>query len=329
MAPDEAGGETNPSSFNRGHTMKRNVEFNSKGSKIRGVLVTPESGQGPFPVAVMGGGWCYVKEIVLPHYAQAILKAGVAVLMFDYRGLGESEGPIRQHPASWDQIEDYKNAISFVMKQPEVNPERLGIWGISYAGGHVIAVGATDARVKCIVSTVPVVEGWETMRRCHGERQFEKLLKLVAEDRVKRSSGEPGGTMHMSHPDPVNNLSTWPFPHVHEIFMNIKKAEAPRHEHWNTIESTELLLEYDIFPFAKRILNTPTQVVIAEGDNITQWDLELAMYNSIPASCKEVVMLPKTSHMSLYAEKKKLEMASSAHARFLKKHLIDEYVEPF
>ena len=45
--------------------MRKNVEFNSKGSKIRGVLVTPEGGKGPFPVAVMGGGWCYVKEIVL------------------------------------------------------------------------------------------------------------------------------------------------------------------------------------------------------------------------------------------------------------------------
>jgi len=84
--------------------MRKTVEFNSKGSKIRGVLVTPESGKGPFPIAVMGGGWCYVKEIVLPHYAEAIVKAGVAVLMFDYRGLGESEGEPRQHIDPWAQI---------------------------------------------------------------------------------------------------------------------------------------------------------------------------------------------------------------------------------
>ena len=79
--------------------MRKSVEFNSKGSKVRGVLVTPEAGKGPFPIAVMGGGWCYVKEIVLPHYAEAIVKAGVAVLMFDYRGLGESEGE-PHHPGS-------------------------------------------------------------------------------------------------------------------------------------------------------------------------------------------------------------------------------------
>ena len=305
--------------------MKREVEFNSKGSKIRGVLVTPDTGKGPFPVTVMGGGWCYVKEIVLPHYATAILKAGVAVLMFDYRGFGGSEGEPRQHLDPWAQVEDYKNAISFAMTQAEVDPLRVGIWGISYAGGHVIIVGATDPRVKCIVSTVPVVEGWETMRRCHGERKFDKLLKLVMNDRVQRSAGKPSGDIPMSHPDPDNNLSAWPFPHVYEIFMKIKEKEAPLHVHSSTIESVENLLQYDVFPYAKRILNTPTLVVVAEQDNITQWDLEIEMYNTIPARNKRLAVLEKVHHMSLYSTKSHLELASEEHAKFLKANLIDKY----
>src|SRR5262245_63820968 len=106
----------------------------------------------------MGGGWCYVKEIVLPHYAEAIVQAGVAVLMFDYRGLGESEGEPRQHIDPWAQVEDYKNAISFVMKQPEIDARRVGIWGISYAVFCLNKVGANEPRVKCIVSSVPEVQ---------------------------------------------------------------------------------------------------------------------------------------------------------------------------
>ncbi|WP_431798360.1 hypothetical protein SGO26_29495 (plasmid) [Cupriavidus metallidurans] len=58
---------------------QREVEFLSQGIKVRGDLVLPE-GEGPFPLLVMGGGWCYVKEIVMPHYAKAIVKKGVAVL---------------------------------------------------------------------------------------------------------------------------------------------------------------------------------------------------------------------------------------------------------
>jgi cephalosporin-C deacetylase-like acetyl esterase len=304
--------------------MKRNVEFNSKGSKVRGVLTTPD-GKGPFPIAIMGGGWCYVKEIVLPHYGQKIVDAGVAILTFDYRGLGESEGEPRQHIDPWAQVEDYKNAISYAMTLPEIDPNRIGIWGISYAGGHVVIVGATDPRVKCIVSTVPVVEGWETMRRCHGERKFEKLLQLVMDDRVRRSRGEPSAIMPMSSRDPDNELSSWPFAHVNEIFQRIKETEAPRHLHQNTVESVELLLQYDTFAYAKRILNTPTLVVVAEKDNITQWDLEIQMYNTIPAGNKKLCVLEKVNHMSLYSMRNHLERAAGEHASFLREHLITNF----
>jgi cephalosporin-C deacetylase-like acetyl esterase len=302
--------------------MKREVEFLSQGSKVRGILATPDKGNGPFPVVVMGGGWCYVKEIVLPHYAKSMLDAGVACLMFDYRNLGESEGENRQNIDPWGQIEDYKNAITFAMKQPEVDGNRLGVWGISYAGGHAIVVGATDPRVKCIISTVPVVEGWETMRRCHGERRFLEIQKVVLEDRVRRGEGQKGALIAMSSLKPNEELSVWPFPHVYEIFTKIKETEAPRHRHESTVESLESLLQYNVFPYAKRILNTPTLVVVAEQDNITQWDLEIDMYNTIPAPNKKLVVLKKVNHMSLYNNLNHLEQAAMSHGQFVKEHLV-------
>ncbi|MGJ7531402.1 alpha/beta hydrolase [Variovorax sp. GB1P17] len=303
--------------------MKRAVEYNSQGIKVRGVLATPDKGEGPFPVVVMGGGWCYVKEIVLPHYAQAMLDVGVACLMIDYRNMGESDSPQPQHIDPWGQIDDLKNGITFAADQPELDAERIGVWGISYAGGHAIIVGATDPRVKCVISTVPVVEGWETMRRCHGERRFAQLQKLVLDDRIRRGRGEPGALMAMSSLNPNEELSVWPFPHVNEIFNKIKATEAPRHRHENTVESLENLLQYNVFPYAKRILNTPTLVVIAAGDNITQWDLELEMFNSIPANDKKVVVLAEVNHMSLYNNRSHLDVASQAHGEFVKRHLVD------
>src|SRR5438874_8263465 len=139
--------------------MRRDVEFPSQGDLCRGWLITPETGAPPYPAVVMAGGWCYVKEIVMPHYAEYILRAGLAVLLFDYRHFGASAGEPRQHLDPWAQIEDYKNAISFLETRPEVDPSRIGVWGISYSGGHVLIVGATDPRVRCIVSNIPVVDG--------------------------------------------------------------------------------------------------------------------------------------------------------------------------
>jgi len=300
----------------------RKVQFRSGGYTLSGVLVLPEGVSSPAPLVIMGGGWCYVKEIVLPHYAAGIVEAGAAVLMFDYRNLGESSGDRRQHLDPWEQIEDYRNAITFAETLPEIDSQRIGVWGISYAGGHVIALAAIDSRVKMVVSNIPVVNGFETMRRNHGSTRFAALEELFLDDRRKRATGE-GGRLPMSSLTPETELSTWPFPVVHQVFLEIKEREAPNHEHWSTIESTEILLSYNIESFAKRIYDKPILFVVAEGDSITLWDLEIATFHSVPSARKELAVIPKVSHMSLYAKQDHLTRAGAAGAAFIKKHLVD------
>jgi len=175
----------------------REVEFTSGGDTVRGDLLLPD-GDGPFPVVVMAGGWCYVKELRQPRYAAEFVRNGIAALIFDYRRLGASDGEPRQHINPWDQIEDYKNAITFAENVPEVDASRIGIWGISYSGGHVLIVGATDPRVKSVVSNVPVIDGYQTMWRMHGTVRFRKLQHLLLEERRKRFSSGAHSYMPMS-----------------------------------------------------------------------------------------------------------------------------------
>ena len=201
--------------------------------------------------------------------------------------------------------------------------DRIGVWGISYAGGHVLIVGATDPRVKCIISNIPVVDGYENMRRVHGAARFNDLVDALVKDRRERAqSGGSGGRMAFSSLRPNKELSTWPFPLIHNVFHDIKVKEAPLHEHWSTAESTELLLNYNVFPFAKRIYNTPTLMVVAEGDEITLWDMEIEAFNAIPSPQKQLAVIPKVSHMSLYSQKAHLQVAGEAAAMFVKQHLI-------
>lgn len=303
--------------------MSRDVEFWSQDALCRGTLILPEGSTKPVPIVVMGGGWCYVKEIVMPHYAKAILAQGCAVLMFDYRCMGASEGLPRQHIDPWKQIEDYKNAITFVENLEEVDPDRIGIWGISYAGGHVLIVGATDPRVKCVISNIPVVDGYENMRRVHGTKLFDQLVETLLNDRrIRTKNRDSGGKFPMSTQKPYEELSTWPFPTIETVFLDIKEREAPLHEHWSTAESTELLLNYDVSPFLKRLHNMPVQMVVAEGDEITLWDLEIETFNKIPSPNKKLAVIPKVSHMSLYSQKSHLEIAGNAAGTFVKEWLI-------
>lgn len=306
--------------------MRRDIEFKSKGVTCRGWFYTPDKGKGPFPVVVMAGGWCYVKEIVMPHYANVFVPAGLAALIFDYRNLGGSDGLPRQHLNPYEQIEDYKNAISFVQTLPEVDPERVGIWGISYSGGHVLIVGATDPRVKCIVSTIPVVDGYENMKRAHGGLGFRRFMKTIMDDRKNRFEKDGSyGYMPMTAPDPGKTICTWPYPEAGEVFMQLQKTEAPKHEHRNTIESAELLLTYNVFPYVRRILNTPTLMLVAEGDDITLWDLETEAFNQIAASQKKRFVILQTTHMTLYSNRTKLEIAAAVAKDWLVEHLVKPY----
>lgn len=301
---------------------QRSIEFPSRGETCRGVLLVPDGATGPLPAVVMAGGWCYVKEVVMPKYAKYIVDAGYAVLIFDYRSFGDSDGEPRQHIVPLEQQEDYRSAITYLEGLPEIDSDRIGIWGISFSGGHVMVVGATDSRAKCIVAIVPVVDGYESMRRDHGELRFVELQKAIAEDRrVRAADPTRRGYLPMSSPNPSTELSSWPYPEVYEIFNNIKKTEAPNHIHENTTESVELLLQYTVFPYTPRILNTPTMVIVAEGDNITSWDLEIDAFRSIPTEKKELVVLPHTSHMSLYNREERLEIAGRAGARWFAEHL--------
>jgi uncharacterized protein len=291
--------------------MKTRVTFASEGIEIVGDLYLPE-GDGPFPVVVMAGGWCYVKELIQPQYGAYFVDAGHAALIFDYRCFGESGGEPRQHIDPWDQIEDYRNAISFVATLPEVDASRIGIWGISYSGGHVLVVGATDPRVRCVVSNIPVVDGYRNMRRVHGTMGFRALRSAIEADRQRRYTTGSGGMIPHAMVDYTNNLSTWPFPETYETFKVLKEKEAPAYQNQSTIESTELLMYYSVAPFVSRIYDTPTLVVVAEEDDLTLWDLEIEAYNAIPTDKKRLVVVPGSTHMTLYSDLSRLKIAATA-----------------
>ena len=70
--------------------MEKRVEFYSKGVKLRGVLLMPE-GKGPHPLLVLAGGWCQVKEIVMPTYAEQLAAVGCASLRFDANAVEQSD----------------------------------------------------------------------------------------------------------------------------------------------------------------------------------------------------------------------------------------------
>src|ERR1700704_5335525 len=141
------------------------IEFDADGATLRGWLYRPRSNGSDAPVVVMAHGYNCLKEFYLDKYAASIANAGHVVLAYDNRNFGDSDGEPRQELDPWQQLRDYRHAITFLQTQSFVDPARIGIWGTSYSGGHVLVVAAIDKRVKCVVSQVPTISGFRGMLR--------------------------------------------------------------------------------------------------------------------------------------------------------------------
>jgi dipeptidyl aminopeptidase/acylaminoacyl peptidase len=167
--------------------MKRPITFYSEGFKLQGDLYLPDhipAGDKRSGI-VLCHGYTGVKDLYLPDNARVLNEAGYVVLAFDYKGWGQSEGsPSRLAPYS--RVADVQAALTFLGLQPEVDENRLGIYGTSYGGATVVWTGAVDNRVKCIVSTVGVGDGRRWMRSVRRPDEWHDLLQRSKADREKR-----------------------------------------------------------------------------------------------------------------------------------------------
>ncbi|WP_182830351.1 alpha/beta hydrolase family protein [Tautonia rosea] len=129
------------------------VTFTNPNAKIQlaGTLTIPE-GDGPFPAAVMvsGSGPQDRDETILGHkpflvIADHLTRAGIAVLRFDDRGVGASEGD-HASATSEDFATDALAAVRFLSDRAEIDPETIGIIGHSEGGviGPMAAIKAPE-----------------------------------------------------------------------------------------------------------------------------------------------------------------------------------------
>src|SRR5437016_5208893 len=130
----------------------------------------------------MAHGYAGVKEHGLEPFARAFADAGFAVLVHDHRGFGASDGEPRHDVNPWVQIEDWGRAISYLESRPEVDRERIGLWGTSYAGGHALVLGATDRRLRCVVAQVPTISGYQQGLRRVAPDAMATLEEAFAEE---------------------------------------------------------------------------------------------------------------------------------------------------
>jgi fermentation-respiration switch protein FrsA (DUF1100 family) len=175
------------------------IHFQSGAVRCAGVHLTGEGAEfadadGRRPCVVMAHGFCGTVDSGLIPYAEGLASAGLDAVVFDYRHFGRSEGEPRQVLSIPAQLEDYAAAVDFARSLPEVDPERIVLWGTSYSGGHVVAVAVDDGRVAAVISQVPAMDGLATLLlalKHTGPIQLSRLTLLGIRDLLGSLRGAP------------------------------------------------------------------------------------------------------------------------------------------
>lgn len=116
-----------------------------------------ESGFGAGACVVMGHGFAGTQDSGLPGFAERLAAAGFDVVTFDYRGFGASDGAPRQEILPARQLQDFHAAVASARSLPGV--QRIVLWGVSYAGGHVLQLAAEDGDVAAVIALTPAPDG--------------------------------------------------------------------------------------------------------------------------------------------------------------------------
>ena len=149
------------------------VQFESEGATLRGRLYRPANGATDAPAIVMAHGFGAL-AIWLTDLAVDLTHAGFAVLLFDHRNFGESDGGPRFGFDTLLQIRGYRDAISFLEKQPGINKQKIVAWGESASSLVVQFLGVFDERVRAVIAHTPVC-GNSTTKFDESPEKFEWL----------------------------------------------------------------------------------------------------------------------------------------------------------
>jgi fermentation-respiration switch protein FrsA (DUF1100 family) len=163
------------------------TSFRSGGQCCAGWLTLPD-GPGPHPIAVLAHGFGANHTMALGRYEQHFAKSGIATLAFDYRNLGESEGRPRQRLSLRRHRQDIAAAIDFVQGLPDVDRDRVALWGTSLGAMHVLRVAAGRTDIAAVVVQCPIVSGTAALRRL-GPAAMARMTPAIIEDTLRAGIG--------------------------------------------------------------------------------------------------------------------------------------------
>jgi len=294
---------------------RRDISFAAdRGDILRGWIFEPAGRVTDAPAVSLCHGFAGVKEHRLEQFARAFAEAGLFALVHDHRNFGSSDGAVRGDIDPWQQIEDWRRALSFLEATPGVDPKRIGIWGTSYSGGHALVLAATDRRVKAVVSQVPTISGFTAGRRRINPDATTSLEDAFDEDERAQSRGHAPTRQAVVTAD-SSVMSAYRSKEAIDFYLQPLPEGAWRNE--VTLRSTRRARMYEPDAWISRVSPVPLLMIVANADVITLTDLQLDAYER--ANQPKKLLMLNGGHFAAYGDE--FPRASGAAVQWFKEQL--------
>ena len=289
------------------------------GVRLHAWVFRPANAPRAAAAITMAHGFSGLKYRGLQRYAERFAAAGFTVVVHDHRNFGLSGGTVRGDIDPWQQVADWRRVITWLRALPGHAQARIGIWGTSYAGGHAMVLGATDARISVVVTQVPIVSGYEqSLRRVPPDARAAQQA-LFDEDERLQLAGEPPMRQKVVSLDPQERAAYRSREMIafHDAF---ETPEGVEDSEFVTIRSSRLAQMYEPGHWLPRIGPKPLLMVVARDDTVTPTDLQLAAYERA-VEPKQLTLVPG-GHFDAYIAQ--FEATSSAALQWFSRHLRPE-----
>lgn len=241
------------------------------------------------PTIILSHGFCGIRQVLVPSFAEFFAARGFHALTFDYRGFGGSEGERgRLVPAM--QIEDIDQVVRWAARQPFVLPEGLGLWGTSLGGAHVIEVAARNAFVQCVVSQLAFGDGMSLITEKMSEEARASFIETL--DKMHERKLANGKETMVS----INRVLSDPDSKAFFEDVRVRHPEIDIRIPFLTVRE---MLSYSPANAASEV-RQPTLIVAAEEDIVNPPGQAELLYKAL-AGPKDWHLQPGARHYDLYS----------------------------
>lgn len=258
---------------------REDLTFDSHGTACVAWLYRPNGAKNP-PIVVMAHGFAAIRALRLDAYAARFAEAGYAVLVFDYRGWGDSAGEPRRVLDIRAQHRDWRAAIAHARGIEGIDAERVVLWGTSFGGGHALHLAAEDHSFAAIIAQVPHISGPASafsqprslVARLIAAGVWDQLRALVGRQPYRvAAAGYPGDVAMMTSPDAAPMAMRLAGDRYEELLPENNVA-------------ARIALRVPFYSPGRRAhkITAPTLVQIAERDTVTPFEVALKAARRIP-----------------------------------------------